>query len=148
MRREAAGGGFIGADAESDYGHQWPEGITAGVIAAGAAAIRGRGRPDRWDPPVGVREGEGGRALVLGCGCGRSWAADGPWGKRERGFPGWADSVGLALWPFYYYFLSAFLFLFLFFFKIGFKTLQNILPKFDKIGFDKNRSNAHLGIVL
>ena len=67
-----------GTDAEGDCGLQWPEGITAGVIAAGAAAIRGRGRPDRWDPPVGVREREGGRGDGAGLRCGRSWAGAGP----------------------------------------------------------------------
>ena len=33
-------------------------------------------------------------------------------------------------------------------FQNRFQNTPNILPKIDKIGFDKNRSNAHLGIVL
>ena len=54
-----------------------------GVIigAPVSAVIRGEERPDRWVPPVGVREREGGRALVLGCGCGEDGPRVGRFGR-------------------------------------------------------------------
>ena len=71
-----------------------------------------------------------------------------PDGEREReGFPGWAVSVGLALWPFPYFIFVSFPFPFSVF-QNRFQKTPKYFTKIDKIGFDKNRSNAHLGIVL
>ena len=74
-------------DAEGKYGHQWPEGITAGVFAAGAAAIRGRRRPDRWGPVVSEREREERRGRCWAAGCGGDGPRVGRFGRPDCGSP-------------------------------------------------------------
>ena len=86
------------------------------MIAAGAAAIRGRGRPDRWVPPVGMREREGGGGDGAGLRGG---------GKMGRG---WAVRPVSASLTVFYFFLTATFFQFLLF-QMEFKTTPKTLTK-------------------